>query len=356
MSKTFGENSDLRIKTLGCQGGHVEQGAYLLAAAENARSTSVLAGLAIERGYPNQGGDLMAIELTQFGQMSQEHGAGLGADPWGAAQDGVFVTEVIVALNVVLDEIVELANLGFQSFDYPFDATADLSVVGHFGAVGFLGEHVGHLSTSADQFGQKLRLGLSGRPIGGFDHLAENGEDLGIDGVGLGVFPQTFCEVTHLAGIDHDRLESGLDQFGSKSAFVSAGCFQDDLSDIEALQRVEELSVALGSIGVITLELGWTRCDLERIFSDVNSDIERCGHGSTPFLPMRASLSASQAAVRVNPIATTRTMLSGGLFDLDTIGLTSSVAGSARCAPLCWGLRYARLPDNNIVYGIVYHV
>ncbi len=356
MSKTVGEHSNVWIAAFGGQGSHVEQAPDLLAATENAGSTSVFAGLAIERGYPNQSGDLMAIELTQFGQMSQQHGAGLRANPRSAAQDGVFVTEVIVGLDVVLDDIVELANLGFQGFDYSFDATADFSMVYHFGTVGFLGEHVGELSASANQFGQSLRLWLSGRSIRGFDQVPKKSEDIGIDGVGLGVFAETFCEMTDLAGIDHDRLESGLDQFSSESAFVSAGCFQDDLSDIESLESGEELSVTLGSIGVITVELGWVGGDLERILSDINSDIQWCGHGSTPFLPMRASLSAAQAAVRVNPIATTRTMLRGGLDDPVTIGLTPSVADSARCAPLSWGLHCARLADNYIIYGILYHV
>lgn len=347
MSKAFGEISNLRIAAFGGQRGHVKQAAYLLATAENARATSLVAGLAIKGSQANQGGDLMAIELSQFGHLSHKHGAGLRADARGALQDGVFVTEIIVGLNVLLDEFVELANLCFQCFAHSSDATADLGVMRHFGAVGFLGEHVNQLPAPADQFGQNLRLGLFRRSIRGFDHLAEHSEDVGIDGVGLSVFPQALCKMTDLAWIDHDGLEPRLNQFRGNTAFVSAGCFQDDLGDIEALQSGEELSVSLGSIGVITLELGWAGGDLERIFSDVNSDIQWCGHGNTPFLPMRASLSASQAAVRVNPIAATRTMLSDGLFDLDTIGLTSLVADSAR---------YARLAGNHIVYGTLYHV
>jgi len=355
MSKTLGENSDLRIAPPGGQSGHVEQAAYLFAAAGDAGFAHLDSGLTIKGSYAYQGGDFMTIEFSQFGQMSDEHSAGLRANARGAAQDSIFVTEVIVALNVVLNEIVELTNLGLEGFDHFADAITNFEMMCHFGTVGFLGKHVGELSPSADQFGQELRLWLSGRPIGGFDHLAETSEDFGIDGVGLGVFAQTFCEMTHLTGIDHDRLESGLDQFGSESAFVSAGCFQDDLGDIEALQSGQELSVAFSNIGVITLELGWAGGDLEGIFGDVNSDIERFGHGSTPFLPMRAWRRVSplaQAAVRVNPTATTRTKLRVGLDDPVTIGLTSSVAGSARCAPLCPGLRFARLADNNVIYGI----
>lgn len=356
MSKTFGEFSDLGIAALGRQGRHVEQAPDLFAAAEDTRSTSLFAGLAIKRSYANQSSDLVTIELTQLGQMSQQHSAGLRADARGTAQDGVFVTEVIVGLNVILDEIVELANLGLECFDHLGNAITDFCMMSHFGTVGFLGEHIDHLPTPADQFSQNLRLRLSGRSIGRFDHLAEKSEDIGINAVGLGVFPQTFCEVAYLAGIDHNGLESGLDQFSCDGTFVSAGCFQDNLGDLESLQGSEELSVTFGSVAVNTLELSWTGGDLERILGDVNSDIEWCGHGFIPSLQMRASLSAAQVAVRVNPIAAARTTLSDGLIDQGTIGLTPSVAGSVRSAPLCPGLRFARLADDNIVYGILYHV
>ena len=95
----------LWIPSASGQGGHVQHAAYFFSAAGDVGAAVQFTRLSVVGSQADQGGDLMAIELAQFGQMRQEHSAGLRADARGAAQDGFFVAEVIVGLDVVLDEI-----------------------------------------------------------------------------------------------------------------------------------------------------------------------------------------------------------------------------------------------------------
>ena len=262
----------------------------------------------------------------------------------------ILVLEIIVGLDMVLDKIVEFADLEFDGFDHFADAFTDFDMVNHRGAIGFLGEQVDELPASGDQFGEGLGFGVLGRFWLGLDDFAEVGEDVGVDGVGLGEAAQAAGEIADLARIgDHDVV-AGLDEFGGERFFVAAGGFEHNQGDVEVWQAVQEIPVALTGVEIAAVEVGGPGRDLKRFLCDVDADEKCCGHGVLPFLPMRAwrRKPLAQAAVRVRSTGATRTWLTHGLGDRGEDGLTSPVAAAS--------VRYARLVgSHDCTYGTTCH-
>ena len=359
--EALGEGFDGGVEALGGQGGHIEQAADVGAAAGDMGPAILFSRFSVIGGQADQGGDLMAIEPTQFGQARQQHSAGLGADAAGAAQDLVFVLEVRVGLDVLFDEFIQFANLEFKGLDHFANAFADFDMMNHPSPIGFLSVQVDELTTSGNQFSQGLGLGVWRRFRGGLDLFAELGQGIGVDGIGFGQAAHAAGEVADLARMGDDDVITGLHQFGGEGFFVAAGGFQNDQSDFKGVQGPQEVLIPRTGVGVAALNLGGVRGDLKRIFGDVDAEINFWRHGILPFLPMRANrrqASASQAAVRVRSTGATRTMLYDGLEDLDAIGLTSPLAAAAaRCAALFWVLRSARLAGSQFTFTCrtIYH-
>lgn len=188
----------------------------MLAAAGDVGGPDEGAGAAVVGGQADEGGDLVAVEVAEFGDMGQEHGTGFGTDAGRGAQDLVFLLEVVIGLDVVLDEFIDLFDLVFEGLDHFADAFADDDVSAHGQAVGFLGEQANELSPAGDEFGERFDVGVLGRFGGRFDDLAKEGEGVGVDGVGFGEFSHAIGEVTHLAGIGDDDAVVGLGEFGGE--------------------------------------------------------------------------------------------------------------------------------------------
>ena len=338
---------DFWIPSASGQGGHVQHTADFFSATGDVGTSIFFPRLSIVGSQSDQCGDLMAIESAQFGQMRQEHGAGLRADAGCALEQSIFVLQIIVGLDVVVDEFVKFPDLLFERFDHFADTLTDLDMVDHSIAVGFLGEQVMELSPSCNQFGEGLNMGCFRLFWLGFDNFAESGDDAGVDGIGLGEFAETSCEVSHLSRIGDDHIVAGLKEFDGERFFVTASCFHDNLCYTEVMQAVNEFPVALSCVEITAVELDGLGCDLKRFFGDVDADEKCSGHGVLPFLPMRAwqrRWLLAQAAVRVRSIATARTTLRDGLEDLNTTGLTPPLAAASA--------RYARLVSSqNCTYG-----
>lgn len=343
---------DFWIPSARGQGRHVQHAADFFSAAGDVGAASLFTRLSIIGSQADQCGNLMAVESSQFGQMRQEHGAGLRSDAGGAAKQSIFVLQVIVGLDVVINEFIEFSDLVFERFDHFSNAFSDFDMVNHSSTVGFLGEQVIKLPASGDQFGEGLDMGCFRRSRLGFDDFAELGDDVGIDGIGLGEFSEASCEVAHLSRVGDDNVVAVLEEFDRERFFVTAGSFEDDLCNVEVSQTVHKFPMALSSVEIASVEMGGTGCDLKRIFGNVDADEKCSGHGRLPFLPMRAWRRRgplAQAAVRVRSIATARTTLSDGLSDLDTTGLTPPLAAASA--------RYARLTGSqNCIYGTTNHV
>lgn len=343
---------DFGIPLTSGQGGHIQQAANLFATASDMSAAILFTRLSIVGSQADQRGDLMAIESTQFRKMRQQHGAALRADAGGALEKSIFVLQIIVGLDVVVDEFVEFADLMFEGFNHFSDAFADFDMMDHLRTVRFLGEQVAELTPSCNQFGKGLDMRCFRHFRLGFDDFTELGESVGIDGIRLGEFSETSGEVAHLSRVGDDNGVAGLKEFDGERFFVTAGSFEYDLGDVQIVQAVNEFPVALSCVEITAVELGGAGCDLKRFFGDVDADEKCSGHGVLPFLPMRAWRQReplAQAAVRVCSIGATRTTLCDGLGDQGTTGLTSPCAAASA--------HYARLAGstNTMSYGTANH-
>ena len=81
------ESLEIRIKTYSDESAHVEHCTYLPASAPDPARASRAAAIAVERRNPGQGRDLLAIECSQLGQISEQGSTGSLADPWHRAQE-----------------------------------------------------------------------------------------------------------------------------------------------------------------------------------------------------------------------------------------------------------------------------
>jgi len=83
MFETFGERLDFGIASSGGQSGHVEQAADFRSATGDVSFAGEVSRLLVVGRQAGQGGDLVSIELSEFGQSGDEHGAGLRSDTGG---------------------------------------------------------------------------------------------------------------------------------------------------------------------------------------------------------------------------------------------------------------------------------
>ncbi|MGA2093424.1 MAG: hypothetical protein ABSH16_08475, partial [Sedimentisphaerales bacterium] len=209
------------------QGSHIKDVANVFSASEYARFAGESSRHKVKRSDADQSGDLLAVELPQFGQLRQEHSTSLRADAWGAAEDFIFFTEAVVGLDVLFNEFVEFGDLIVEGFEHLADAFTNLWMKGELASVGFLGVQVSELPAATHQVSQFVYFGACGRFWLWLDDLGETCKDCGVDGVGLGPFAKATCEVTDLSRGGDDYFEVCLKQFGDDWTFVSAGGFED---------------------------------------------------------------------------------------------------------------------------------
>ena len=348
-----------RIETAGGKCGHVEDAADIFSAAPDMGFAIRFARRAVPGRHACKSGDLLAVECAQFGQIGNQHSAGLRADAGSALENAVFVFEIVIGINLFPDKQVDLMDLKVQGFDHFLDALFDLGVMDHEQTIGLLGSQVVKLPTSSDQLGQLNGLGLGMRFRSRFDDLSELGQYLRIDGVCLCPLPHAVGEITDLPRVDHDDRHLGTEQFRCDGAFVTAGGFEDNQSDGVVFEVLTELAMAIGRVGQAGFENVGASGDTEGVFGDIDTDIDRFRHGNLPYLQMRTrracgSPAAVQTAVRANPTGAARFPLCDGLEGPDTIELSSPAGGGlARCATLCAGLRSARRATTGFTYETI---
>ena len=183
---------------------------------------------------------------------------------------------------------------------------------------------------------------------GWFDDLRKLRQHLRIDGVGLCVLPHTFCEVTHLPGIDYNNRQRCVEQFGGKRPFITAGSFENNQCNIFVLKDFTKPAITVRCVGQMSFDDVRECCNVEGVFGDVDADVNWFRHGFVPYLQMRArSMPAAQTAVRAGPIAAVRFTLCDGLVGLGTTELSS---------PASFGsTRYARLTERCFNYRTFNH-
>ena len=260
------------IETHGTQNGHIQGTTNVFSATPDVGLAGVTPGAEIIRGNTDQGGNLLTVELPKFRQLGQQNSAGLRADAFNALQDFVFLAEVVIGLNVLLDDFVEFGDLTIEGFEHLLDASANSGMSNGLAPIQFLGAQVNELTAATDQIGQFVPFGAKLRFRLRLNDLSEAGKDACIDGVSLGEFADSACEVTDLAWRGNNDLEVCLEQSGDNGTFISAGCFKDDQRDTMQLKEIEEFVDARGRIGQRNVDGGRTRGDVKCVFGNVDAD------------------------------------------------------------------------------------
>jgi len=347
-----------RIEAAGGKRRHIKNSADIFSAAPDMRFSVRFSRRSIPWGQTCQSSDFLAVEATQFRQICQQHSAGLRTHARSALEDAVFVFEVIIRFDMLPDELVELVDLEVQGLDHFLDALFNLWVMYHKQTIGFLGSQVVELSASSDQFRQFSDLGLKVRFRCRINDLCEFCQHLCVNRVGFCPLSKAIGKISNLSRIDHDNRHTGVEQFGGEGAFVTAGSFENDKSNSMVLKCLTELMVTIGRVRQAGFDDVWTGGEVECVFCDIDTDIDRFRHGNLPYLQMRThracGSAAVQTAVRACPTVAARFPLCDGLEDLGTIELSSPVGvGSARCATLRLGLRFARLANTSFTYETI---
>ena len=344
--KAYGKCAYDWIKTTGSKCSHVKHAANIFSTTEDMRFAIVFSRRSIPGGQSSQGGNFLSVEFAQFRQICDEHCGSLRSHTWRTLEDTVFSFEIIIGIDIFSDELVDFINLKIESFDHFLNALFDFRVMDHKQTVGFLCSQIIELAASSDEFGQFIRLGCSVGFRGGFNDLSKFGQNGCIDGVGLCPLPHSLGKVTHLSRIDHYDRQRGIEQFGSNRTFIAASCFENNKSDGMLFEGLAKLTMTFGCVGQTVFDEVWAGSDMERVFRNIDTDINWFGHGFFPYLQIRArGLPAAQTAVRACPTEATRITLCDGLEDLDTTDLSSPAGASSA--------RFARLASTSFTYETI---
>lgn len=179
------ERTDRWVVTDRGKGRHIQRRAHGCTAAPDNTPATQRSALAGEGRDPNQGGESLAIECTQLGQLSEQGIGGGGADARDATQQVVAFSSERALLDRVAQVTVQVGQFLSQSVDVAADPRppgrqrrAPPPTLG--------GEHADDLTTSRQQGRQRLRLSIGQGAHGGADRLGETREELRVKGVGLG--------------------------------------------------------------------------------------------------------------------------------------------------------------------------
>ena len=283
--ETVVEGADFVVGTGGGQGGHVERVAQGGAAAGDHAFALVLAGVAVEGLHAGEGGDFLAVELSEFGQFGQEDGGGGGADAGDAAEALGQAGPVVVGVDEGGDFLLNSVDMFSQECDGLLEVLPGLGVGRLFEARQFHGAQGDELAAA---YHQRLELGLYFRGFLGSGQVAifgAEGQGAAVDLVGLGQDAQALGQVACPFGIDDGHGEFDIEQGGNAGAFVAAGGFQDDAGDGARLELCDDLGVTFRRVGHLEVLAGGTQDDIEGVFGDINAaeewGVSRTGHGDT---------------------------------------------------------------------------
>jgi hypothetical protein len=284
-----------RIPANSRQRGHIKDAANILSSAKYVRFADKTAGGKVERGDADESSDLLTVELSQFGQLSQESRTGMRAYAFGVADNFIFFTEVIGRFRLWLNDLCEtgkdvcIDGVGLGEFSEASGEITDLSWGGD-----------NDLEVCLKQFGDN-----------GAFVTASCFEDDQCDFVRL----KDFGELTCARGIVGQRC---VDEAGTRG----------DVKRVFGNVDADEDGFIHGFLPILQMRTRPRSC------------LRQEDTGAVP------------AAVRVSPTAAASITLCDGLEGLDTLVLSSPASfGSARCARLT----ERRIYYGTLIHGICQH-
>lgn len=287
--ESLGELFDGGVEPHGGEAGHVQGAADVGSSAPDHASSSELPAVTVEGSDSDQGCDLLAVELSQFGEFGQQGGTGSGPDSGDGGEQLRLVFPIVIRLDVLEDVLFDAFDLLVEQVDDALHTFANGFHRGRFQSV-FLGRaEVDQLSASRDELFEFGLFLMRGFHDPGADLLSEAGDDTGVDAIGFGQDAMSFGEVPHLAGIGDGNVMAGSDEFCDQAAVIPSGRFDDDQAGSRCGQLTEQL---VQTIAVVIEREGFgvrVQADIESFFGNVDADKRLITiHGVIPTLRMRA--------------------------------------------------------------------
>ena len=320
LSESIGEGFDDGVEAPGSHGGHVEDATDRLASATDGSFAFPGAAIAIERCESNEGGDLLTIEFSDFGDIGDDRGSGDRSQPRHGLDELDFVLPVIVGFEEGLDHFFDAADFRFERIDDGLDAFPGGLGVGNVPAVGLLSFEVDELSPARDElldFGLFFGSFLAGSRL---HFLGEESQDARIDAIGLGYQAEGLGEIAGASGVDHRDAVASVGEVSDHFPFVAAGGLEDDETSVGTREELFELPISGFGVGQGLVLPGRKNVEIERGLGYVDSDgnLVRAIHGDVPFLPMRARAcfedATAQATVRAGFQRPTAILLLSGVL------------------------------------------
>src|SRR5262249_2193190 len=155
------------------------------------------AAVTVEWRDADQCGNLPTVEVAQFGQIGHECQGGDGTHAGDRSQQVFGVSPRGAGANRVVEVGLEILKGTLQPPDVGVDPALESSVASLAPAIALGPEHVQKLSAPADEFAKTLNV-VRGQGAGDWaDGFRKPGDDLGVEGVGLGERADGPREVTN---------------------------------------------------------------------------------------------------------------------------------------------------------------
>lgn len=299
--ESCGEVFDDGVVSLRGECGHVECVSHASASAGDGSGSLKLSAVTIVGCESGEGGDLGAVEESEFGKIGDEDGGGDGSDAGHGLKSAGGLVPVVVAANEPENFLVDVIGLLDEEFDDGLQAAASEGGGGEFEAVGLHDAEFDELSPPLHQLLQFVELFGSEDMQPGPNELRDEGEGLGINAVGLGEPAESLGEVSRLLGVDGGDGEFRVTQEDDQLPFVTAGGFEDDAFDRFSSQSLDELLPSERRVLDGESLLGRKDADIQGALGDINADMSgecrrvgvigvRCGRRHTRVLSLGGSL------------------------------------------------------------------
>jgi len=212
----------------GDEGGHVERGADLGAAAADAALTPELTAVVVEGGDAGEGGGLGVGEGSEFGHEGDEREGGDEADASDFLEASDPGCQCRGEFDFCGDEGLDFGFLFFQGNDGARKNLEKGFVGEGFFEIIVLGDLDEDVTADLRETGELLleRVGKGKRA--GMEDLGELCDGFRVQGVGLGKTAFGFGEVADLSGIDASDGKTCAVGLGDEEGFVAATGFADE--------------------------------------------------------------------------------------------------------------------------------
>ena len=208
IDEAFVEALENRVVPGGDEGGHVEAGADLGAAAPDGAPAAHGTAVPVEGGDADQGGDLPSVEAAEFGQVGDQGAGGGLADAGHALEQVLGLAPGRAAPDGGVDLGLEIGQFALERLEQPVDALEGAPAGQAGAAVALGGHHLDDLAPAGDQLCERAGLFVGHRPGRRRDRFGEMGDRRGVQRVGLGKLAGRPGEVADLARVDHRQRQA----------------------------------------------------------------------------------------------------------------------------------------------------